>query len=55
VELAGTAVGTHGDPIAGVRLAGGSGAWESLSDRRAKKNFASVDPHEILKKWRTFP
>jgi len=50
-----TAVGAQGDPIAGVRLAGGSGAWESLSDRRAKKNFAPVDSQEILKKVADLP
>jgi len=50
-----TAVGAHGDSIAGVRLAGGSGAWESLSDARAKKNFAPIDPQEILKKVADLP
>lgn len=50
-----TAVGVHGDPTAGVRLAGGSGAWESLSDRRAKKDFAPVDSQEILNKVAELP
>ena len=50
-----TAVGVHGEPVTGVRLAGGSGAWDSLSDRRVKKNFAPVDPQEILRKLADLP
>jgi hypothetical protein len=50
-----TAVDDRGEPVAGVRLAGGSGAWGSLSDRRAKKNFAPVDPQEILAKVADLP
>ncbi|MGE5257526.1 MAG: tail fiber domain-containing protein [Hyphomicrobiales bacterium] len=50
-----SAVDAHGDPLAGVRLAGGSGAWESLSDRRAKKDFTPVDSQEILKKVAELP
>jgi hypothetical protein len=50
-----TAVGVHGDPVAGVRLAGGSGAWESLSDHRVKDNFAPVDPQDVLSKVADLP
>jgi hypothetical protein len=35
---------------AGVYLAPGGSSWASISDRNAKKNFAAVDPVEVLDK-----
>jgi hypothetical protein len=39
----------------GVSLAPGGGSWTSVSDRRAKENFASVDPREVLDKVVALP
>jgi hypothetical protein len=50
-----TAVDGSGEPRAGVRLAQGSGSWESLSDRNAKANFAPADGHDILTRLMTIP
>jgi len=50
-----TAVDSQGETLAGVRLAGGGGAWESLSDRRTKKDFAAVDQQDILEKVASLP
>jgi hypothetical protein len=43
-----TSVDAAGVPLAGVRLPGGSGSWEMLSDRAAKVGFSPVDPQQIL-------
>jgi len=50
-----TAANSQGESLAGVRLAGGSGAWESLSDRGTKKDFAAVDQQDILEKVASLP
>ncbi len=50
-----TATDSQGESLGGVRLAGGSGAWESLSDRQAKKDFADVDQQDILEKVASLP
>lgn len=50
-----TATDSQGESLGGVRLAGGSGAWESLSDRQAKKDFAAVDQQDILEKVASLP
>ncbi|MGZ4057082.1 MAG: tail fiber domain-containing protein [Bacteroidia bacterium] len=39
----------------GVSLAPGGGAWASVSDRRMKENFQTVDGNEILKKIAEMP
>ncbi len=39
----------------GVSLAPGGGSWTSVSDRRAKENFAFVDPREVLDKVVALP
>lgn len=43
-----TAVDDDGQPLAGVQLAEGSGAWQTLSDRHAKANIVPVNEQEIL-------
>ncbi len=50
-----TAIDGAGTPSAGVRLAQGSGSWESLGDRNAKDNIAPVDPREILSGLMSIP
>ena len=50
-----TAVDGFGNPIAGVRLAKGSGSWEFLSDRNAKTNIAPVDGREMLERLMSVP
>jgi hypothetical protein len=40
---------------AGVQLAPGGGAWTSLSDRNAKKNFQPVDAVAVLEKLAAIP
>ena len=39
----------------GVELAPGSGAWSSLSDRNAKRNFVPIEPRQILEKLVAVP
>lgn len=39
----------------GVTLAGGGGSWASVSDRRKKENFRSVNAEDILKKVAALP
>jgi len=39
----------------GVRLAPGSGAWDNLSDRNAKTDFAALDEDAILAKVASLP
>lgn len=39
----------------GVALAGGSGAWQSLSDVRMKANFRDLDGEEVLEKLARMP
>jgi hypothetical protein len=43
-----TAIDGNGAPLAGVRLAAGSGSWETLSDRNAKAAILPVDPRQVL-------
>jgi hypothetical protein len=43
-----TATDPDGMPTAGVRLAPGSGTWESLSDVNAKQGFAPVNGRQVL-------
>ena len=43
-----TAIDGNGTPLAGVRLAAGSGSWETLSDRNAKTAILPVDPRQVL-------
>jgi hypothetical protein len=50
-----SAVDATGLPLAGVSLAPGSGSWSTLSDRRCKANFESVDPETILEKVAELP
>ena len=45
-----TAIDAAGNPSGGVRLAAGSGSWESLSDRNAKTHLAPVVGREILER-----
>jgi hypothetical protein len=50
-----TAIDAAGNPSGGVRLAAGSGSWESLSDRNAKTNLAPVASREILERVAQLP
>jgi hypothetical protein len=50
-----TAIDSSGKPTAGVRLAAGSGSWETLSDRNAKTNFVPVDEQAILQRVAALP
>jgi hypothetical protein len=43
-----TAIDGNGAPLAGVRLAQGSGSWETLSDRNAKTAILPVDGRQVL-------
>ncbi|MCZ2399562.1 MAG: tail fiber domain-containing protein [Phycisphaerae bacterium] len=47
----------YSDPNAqaGVQLAPGDGAWESLSDRDMKENFRPVNPRQVLAKVVALP
>ncbi len=40
---------------AGVTLAPGAGAWASVSDKRKKENFITLNPEEILLKIKDMP
>jgi hypothetical protein len=55
VRIATAVNGTTGATTAGVRLSPGGGAWGTLSDRKAKENFAPVDQREILDKVTALP
>jgi hypothetical protein len=50
-----TAIDTAGEPLAGVLLPAGSGAWATLSDREAKADFALVDSQQILSRLAALP
>jgi hypothetical protein len=50
-----TGIDASGHPQAGVRLSPGSGSWETLSDRRLKTSFFSVDGQEILERLKSIP
>jgi trimeric autotransporter adhesin len=50
-----TAIDELGETRAGVRLAGGSSSWESLSDRNAKAGITPVDTGDILRRLSTIP
>ena len=50
-----TATDGTGVPTAGVTLSGGSGAWETLSDRNAKENVSPVTAREVLEKVTALP
>ena len=43
-----TGLGADGKPLIGVRLAPGSGSWETLSDRNAKTSILPVDGRQVL-------
>jgi hypothetical protein len=43
-----TAIDSEGNPLVGVVLPAGSGAWSSLSDRAAKENVVPADPQLVL-------
>lgn len=50
-----TAIEGNGAPLAGVRLAAGSGSWETLSDRNAKISILPVDGRQVLKELVNMP
>ena len=50
-----TTINGNGVPTAGVALSGGSGTWETLSDRHAKENVVPVNPLEVLEKLSALP
>jgi hypothetical protein len=50
-----TGIDASGHSLAGVRLSPGSGSWETLSDRRLKTSFSSVDGQEILERLKSVP
>jgi hypothetical protein len=50
-----TAIDGNGAPLAGVRLAAGSGSWETLSDRNAKTSILPVDGRQVLKELVNMP
>lgn len=50
-----TSIGGGGNPTAGVQVAPGGGTWSSLSDRRAKENFAPVDQRLLLQRLAAVP
>ena len=43
-----TAVTDNGEPLGGVRLASGSGSWDTLSDRYSKTGILPVDGVHVL-------
>jgi hypothetical protein len=43
-----TGLSADGEPLIGVRLAPGSGSWETLSDRNAKTSILPVDGRQVL-------
>ncbi len=49
------AIDAAGAAEAGVRLAAGSGSWQSLSSRAAKTNVEPIDPQEVLVRLQTVP
>ena len=50
-----TGIDGSGHPLAGARLSPGSGSWETLSDRRLKTSFSSVDGQKILERLKSVP
>jgi hypothetical protein len=50
-----TAIGSEGNPTAGVILAAGGGSWSSLSDRNLKENFENVDGVGLLERLDRIP
>lgn len=50
-----TAVGESGETVAGVRLAAGSGSWETLSDRNAKSAILPADGRQLLERLAGLP
>lgn len=46
---------SEANAAAGVELAPGAGSWSTLSDRNAKRNFAAVQPTEILDRLVSLP
>ncbi len=50
-----TGIDASGHSLAGVRLSPGSGSWETLSDRRMKTSFSSVDGQDILERLKSLP
>lgn len=50
-----TGLDASGSPLIGVRLAPGSGTWETLSDRNAKTSILPVNIQQILNTLMTVP
>lgn len=50
-----TSIDSQGEPMVGVVLAPGSGAWSSLSSREAKEDILHVDAAEVLAALRDLP
>ena len=50
-----TGIDASGRVLAGVRIAAGSGSWETLSDRHVKTAFSPVEGRQILERLRTVP
>lgn len=50
-----TALDGNGEPLVGVRLGAGGGAWESLSDRNAKTLVVPVDGRHVLAALSSLP
>ena len=50
-----TAIDSSGNPLAGVRLSPGGGAWETLSDAQAKAGIAAVDGNQVLQRLMSIP
>ena len=50
-----TGLGADGEPLIGVRLAPGSGSWETLSDRNAKTAILPVDDRQVLDALMSIP
>jgi len=50
-----TALDTNGEPLVGVRLASGSGSWETLSDRNAKTSILPVNSLQVMNALMTVP
>ncbi|MCW3082663.1 MAG: hypothetical protein JWP12_29 [Bacteroidetes bacterium] len=51
----GTIFWSNSTGTSGVTLVSGAGAWSTLSDRRMKENFQTVDAAEILRKIAAMP
>jgi len=50
-----TGLDPNGEPLIGVRLAPGSGSWETLSDRNTKTSILPVDGRQVLDELMNVP